>query len=57
MRFASIALVVSVLFCTPLVGGCGNAKKEASSDEGMVTPPKKKKPHGVEQPPFPDPPP
>ena len=57
MRFASIALVVSVLFCTPLVGGCGNAKKEASSDEGMVTPPKKKKPHGVEQPPFPDSPP
>jgi hypothetical protein len=55
MRFAWIALVVSILFCTPLVGGCGNAKKEASSGEGMVTPSKKKKPRGVEQPPVLDP--
>jgi hypothetical protein len=57
MRSAWIALVVGTLMCTPLVGGCGSAKKEASSHGGIVTPAKKKSPRGREQVLFPVPPP
>jgi len=57
MRFTWIALVVSILICTPLVGGCGNDKKEASSGDGMVTPPKNKNPKDAKHPRFPEPPP
>jgi len=57
MRFTWIALVISVLICTPLVGGCGNDKKEATSGKEMVSPPKKKNPKGLEHPRIPDPPP
>ncbi len=57
MRFTWIALVISVLICTPLVGGCGNDKKEATSSKEMVSPPKKKNPKGLEHPRIPDPPP
>jgi hypothetical protein len=57
MRFTWIALVISILIYTPLVGGCGNAKKEAPPDDGMVTPPKNKNPKDAKHPRFPEPPP
>jgi hypothetical protein len=55
MRFHWIALLVSILICAPLVGGC--SKKEAPGGGGMVSPPKKKNPKGLEHPRIPDPPP
>jgi hypothetical protein len=54
MRFAWIVLILSILICAPFIG-CSN--KEAPSGGGLVTPSKKKKPRGPEQPPFPEPPP